>query len=91
MAMTWTLQSQFRPYIESNISGTHLQVMRVYPTPEHTGLIDYFFNIDSPVVPEDPSKFSISGYIMNASDGRGIPDWNVTVKKGCSTNNSFNE
>ncbi|CAG0957191.1 Serine-aspartate repeat-containing protein D [Methanosarcinales archaeon] len=50
------------------------------PAPAHTGLIDYFFNTNSPKAPEDPSKFSISGYIINASDGRGIPGWNVTAK-----------
>ena len=46
------------------------------PTPAHTGLIDYFFNTNSPIVPEDAppegTKFNLSGYKINASDGNGL-------------------
>ena len=52
------------------------------PTPNHIGLVDYFFNTNSPIIPEDPSPIGISGYVLNASDGRGIPNWNITIMKG---------
>ncbi|MDL5503893.1 MAG: carboxypeptidase-like regulatory domain-containing protein, partial [Candidatus Methanoperedens sp.] len=36
---------------------------------------------NSPIVPEDMSKFNISGSKINASDGSLVPGWNITLKK----------
>ncbi|VVB56435.1 SdrD B-like domain protein [uncultured archaeon] len=64
-------------------------------TPPHNALIDYFFNTNSRIVPEDAppagSKFNISGYKINASDGTGIEGWNISLKNGTFETNTFTD
>ena len=64
-------------------------------TPPHNALIDYFFNTNSRIVPEDAppagSKFNISGYKINASDGTGIEGWNISIKNGTFETNTFTD
>ena len=58
------------------------------PPPSYNGLIDYFFNTNSPIVPEDPATFGLSGYKVNASDGKGISGWNISITNGSTTINT---
>ena len=65
------------------------------PAPAHTGLVDYFFNKESPIVPEDAppagTKFNVSGFKINASDGTGIRNWNITITDGTNTTSSLTD
>ncbi|MFZ3385030.1 MAG: DUF1349 domain-containing protein, partial [Candidatus Methanoperedens sp.] len=79
--ITWTQGFNF-PYTLNVTSIGPFVGNAGTPAPAYTGLIDYFFNTNSPAVPEDESKYSISGWKINGSDNRGIPGWNITVKKG---------
>ena len=55
--------------------------------PAFTGLIDYFFNTNAPVVPEDPAKLNISGFNINDNNSNGkwdagetgLQDWKISL------------
>ena len=81
--MNWTTGFNF-PYVLNVTSVGPFIGNGGFPTPAHTGLIDYFFNTNSPVVPEDAppigTKFNLSGYKINASDNTGLSGWNITIQ-----------
>ncbi|MFZ3384619.1 MAG: DUF1349 domain-containing protein, partial [Candidatus Methanoperedens sp.] len=90
--INWTIANNYTrtsgtnpaPLIVSAV-GPYIGIAGTFPA--FTGLVDYFFNTNTPVVPEDPAKLNISGFNIDDNDSNGkwdagetgLPDWKISL------------
>ena len=73
---SWTTYKSFTHVMTVSSVGFYLGTSDV---PAHTTVVDYFFNGDSPIVPEDPIAHSapvvapIADVVMNEGDSQSVP------------------
>jgi len=73
---TWTVAGTFSHALTVSAVGPYAGNIGLYgnPAPGHTGVIDYFFNTATPIVPEDGSEYTLTVTSVGNGIIQKLPD-----------------